>query len=196
MSDHPFVYLNHGPLDPDYLDKVDAAWIAFREPVSPADMAYVARTCPEPIHGFFNADEALFYCESPGDVFDATIAIVWGNGDFPADEAAAAAFSSDVERWIRDVHSRNPVAFFIGPGTSLGDDPWDRWSRQQLDTVVYPWLERYLDTHPDLPEDVEIDDDEGDDDWPILPMSRDTIRYVFQCFDGSERRDTLIERVG
>jgi hypothetical protein len=30
---YPFVYLNHGPLDPDFFAKAESIWIAFQSPV-------------------------------------------------------------------------------------------------------------------------------------------------------------------
>ncbi|MFE4924298.1 hypothetical protein [Streptomyces sp. NPDC056661] len=191
MSDFPFVYLNHGPLDPDTFHKVDTACIAFREPASEADLAFVARTCPAPIHGFFYADDGLFYCESLGDVYDFEVAEGWGGGEYPVTEEAAAAFSAEVERWALEIHERTPIAFFVGPGATLDEDSWETWSRQQVGTVVVPWLERYLDTHPDLPQDdpddenTDLDDDADDEDWvePAAPMNRDTLSYLSQEFD-------------
>ncbi|MFE9097550.1 hypothetical protein [Streptomyces sp. NPDC007264] len=214
MSDFPFVYLNHGPLDPDTFGKADGAWIAFREPVSEADLALVARSCPEPIHGFFHGDDGLFSCESPGDVYDFTVAHGWGGGEHPVTEEAAAAFGAEVERWVLEIHRRTPIAFFVGPGATLDEDAWETWSRQQVGAVAIPWLERYLDSHPDLPQDdpgdaVTDPDDEGDWEEPITPMNREWLRCLLEELefefdvDGDEgppgyvqRLETLISRFG
>ncbi|WP_266977404.1 hypothetical protein [Streptomyces sp. NBC_00233] len=204
------MYLNHGPLDPDTFGKADGAWIAFREPVSAANLALAARSCPEPIHGFFHGDDGLFYCESPGDVYDVAVVDGWGRGEYPVTEEAAAAFSAAVERWVLEIHQRTPIAFFVGPGATLGEDPWETWSRQQVGPVVVPWLERYLDTRPDLPQDDPDDavtdlDDDAIWGWPVAPMNREWLSYLFEEFDvdGDERLSgyaqrlaTLISRLG
>ncbi|MFE4924294.1 hypothetical protein [Streptomyces sp. NPDC056661] len=205
MFDFPFVYLNHGPLDPAAFGKVETAWIAFREPISEAHLAFVARTCPEPISGFFHGDDGLLACESWGAVYNLTVAEGWGRGEHYVTEEAAAAFSAAVERWALEIHQRTPIAFFAGPGTTLAEDSWATWSRRQVGPVVVPWLERYLDTHPDLPQD-----DPGDaaaaladdaENWPATPMNRDTLSYLFEEFDAdgdegppeyAQRLETLI----
>jgi len=42
VPEFPFVYLNHGPLEPESLHQVDSAWIAFAEPVSAEGAAAVS----------------------------------------------------------------------------------------------------------------------------------------------------------
>ncbi|MFE6814518.1 hypothetical protein [Streptomyces sp. NPDC057675] len=178
------MYLNHGPLDPDTFDKADGAWIAFQQPVTDVDLALVARSCPEPIHGFFHGDDGLFSCESPGDVYDSIVAHSWGAGEFPVTEEAAAAFSASVEQWVLEIHQHTPIAFFVGPGATLGEDPWETWSRQRVGTVVMPWLQQYLAAHPDLPQDDA--DDDLDWDKPVVPMNRGWLRCLLHEFDADD----------
>ncbi|MFE4924715.1 hypothetical protein [Streptomyces sp. NPDC056661] len=107
----------------------------------------------------------------------------------------------------------------MGPGATLDEDPWETWSQQQIGTVVAPWLERYLDTHRDLPQDdpdnaatglndEDWDDEDWDDeDWdePVTPMNRDTLSYLSQELyvdegegppEHAQRLATLISRLG
>lgn len=188
---HPFVYLNHGALDPDSFDKAESVWIAFERPVPAADRAAIMETCPMAFAGFFRWDDALFYSESWGDVYGAVVASDYGEGGMEVSAEAAQAFSRDVEAWILGIHARNPVAFFIGPSRSLDEEGWNAWSYARVGGVIVPWLERYLDAHPDLPEAVEdVVGDDGEDEAggaPVAtPMDRETLAYIAQHLEGRE----------
>ncbi|MFE6820501.1 hypothetical protein [Streptomyces sp. NPDC057675] len=151
MPDFPFLYLNHGPLDPDGFDKVDGAVIGFRDEVCRTDAERIAASCPAPIAGFFHTDGRLFTCESPGDVFSHAVIYSYGRGDQDRGTVtaeAAAAFSRDVESWITRVHAHTPIQFFLGPASAYPGDYWDEWSRHCLPVLVVPWLERYLNQPP------------------------------------------------
>lgn len=198
---HPFVYLNHGALDPDSFDKAESVWIAFQAPVPEAERVAVMKSCPASFAGFFRWDDVLFYSESIGDMYNAIVAASYG-GDQADDVSAEAAlaFSKAVEAWILDIHARAPVAFFIGPSRSLDDDGWNAWSYERVGSVIIPWLEHYLDTHPDLPdevEDMDVEDevtsvgevdgeDMGDAGPQATPMDRATLAYIAQHLDAGE----------
>jgi hypothetical protein len=200
MSGFPFVYLNHGPLDPDSFHKVDAAWIAFAEPLSDEVLAALVDTCPAPLDGFLHADDAIFYCETLGDVYDIMVREEYGADGYDVSAEGAAAFSADVEAWVRGIHEQVPIAFVIGPGRPLEDDngaigAWALWSEQQLVPVVIPWLERYADTHPDLPEQSE------ETDAIVQRMDQHTLSFLRQHFleddpHVTRRLDALGSRLG
>jgi hypothetical protein len=200
MSGFPFVYLNHGPLDPDSFNKVDAAWIAFAEPVSDDVLAALVNACPAPLQGFFRADDAIFYCETGGDHYEIMVREEYGADDDSVSAEGAAAFSADVEAWVRGIHEQVPIAFVIGPGRPIDDGnaaigAWALWSEQQLVSVVIPWLERYADTHPDLPEEIE------ETDATVQRIDRYTLSSLRQCFPDDDpqvtrRLDALGSRLG
>jgi hypothetical protein len=130
----------------------------------------------------------LFHSESYGDVYSAVVIEEFGDGRGHLTAEGARAFSAEVERWITEVHRKNPVAFFVGPSRSIDDGGWNGWSYAQLGTVVLPWLERYLDSHQ-VPLQVEDTEDANDpeadpaaetlDDVPrSTPMDLTTLRSL------------------
>lgn len=212
---YPFVYLNHGALDPDSFDKAEAIWIAFQAPVPAADRIAIMSSCPEALAGFFRWDDVLFYSESLGDIYNAIVAADYGDNDSCDVSAdAALAFSKAVQEWILAIHARTPVAFFIGPSRSLDEGGWNGWSYARVGSVIMPWLEQYLDTHLDLPDEVaegEGEDAEEKEEGEELhelkpqatPMDRATLAYLAQHLDNGEltapeqaRADTLAVRMG
>jgi hypothetical protein len=207
VPDFPFVFLNHGPLDPESFDKVDAVWIAFADSVSDEVIAAAAASCPGPLYGFFYADDALLYCETGSDVYGYMVGVTYGRDENGISAEGAAAFSAEVEAWVLGIHEQAPIAFVIGPSRPLWDDdgivdPWARWSEEQVKTVVVSWLERYADAHPDLP-------DEADEILEIDPsapgiqaMDRYTLGTLRQHFNDDldeetiQRLDALGSRLG
>lgn len=195
---YPFVYLDHGALDPDSFDKAESIWIAFHAPVPEADRRAIMRSCPAAFAGFFRWDDVLFYSESAGDVYSAIVADEFGEGGaFEVTAEAARRFSRAVEAWVLEIHTRTPIAFFIGPSRALDGDGWNAWSYARVGSVIVPWLERYLDTHPDLPDEVEevgedgfadpLDEDALDELEPLAtPMDRATLAYIAQHLDGED----------
>jgi hypothetical protein len=196
VPDFPFVYLNHGPLDPESFDKVDAVWIAFAEPVSDEVVAAAAASCPAPLYGFFSADDSWLYCETGSDVYGSMVGFDYGRGENAVSAEGAAAFSAEVEAWVLGIHEQAPIAFVVGPSLPLWDgdaivDPWARWSEEQVRTVVVGWLERYADTHPDLPDEA----DEIVETDPAAPAIQAMDRYVLgtlrQHFDDDLDEETI-----
>jgi hypothetical protein len=90
------------------------------------------------------------------------------------------------------------VAFFIGPSRSLDEDGWNGWSYTRVGSVVVPWLERYLDTHPDLPDEADESAPEDEDEEPehvVSPMDGATLAYIAQYIDGWESTEAERARV-
>ena len=203
---YPFVYLDHGPLDPDSFGKVEAVWIAFQSSVPEAERRAIMASCPDAFAGFFRWGDTLFYTESLGDVYGAVVAEEHGDGGVDVSADAAMSFSKSVEAWIMDIHQRAPVAFFVGPSRSLEEGGWNGWSHARVGSVVVPWLEQYLDQHPDLPGEIEElsgaeDPEPGAEPIGVnpftkepmfaprpraTPMDRATLAYLAQCFDVEE----------
>lgn len=200
MPDFPFVYLHHGALDPESFGKVDEVWIAFAAPVSGDVVATFVEGCPAPLYGFFHADDAILHCETGGDHYEFLVRTEYGEDGGTVSAEGAAAFSADVEAWVRGVHERAPIAFVIGPGRPLEDadgelDAWAHWSTERIETVVVPWLEWYADTHPDLP------DENDEDDGEVQPMDRYTLSALLQHLPENvpgitDRLDALADRLG
>jgi hypothetical protein len=208
VTDFPFVYLNHGPLDPESFDKVDAVWVAFAGPVSDEVVAEAAASCPAPLHGFFSADDSLLYCETGSDVYGSMVGFDYGRDEYGVSAEGAAAFSAEVEAWVLGIHERAPIAFVIGPSRPLLDeddgivDPWARWSEEQVGTVVVGWLERYADTHLDIPDEAD-EADEIDGTGPaIQAIDRYLLSTLRQHFSEElptetvDRLDALGSRLG
>jgi hypothetical protein len=196
---YPFVYLDHGALDPDSFDKAESIWIAFQAPVPEAERRAIMKRCPAAFAGFFRWDDVLFYSESAGDVYSAIVADEFGDGgSFEVTAEAARRFSRAVEAWVLEIHTRAPIAFFIGPSRAWGDDAWNAWSYARVGSVIVPWLESYLDTHPALPDEVEEAGEDGfgdelteeDELEPIAsPMDRATLAYIAQHLDAEDLTD-------
>ncbi len=186
MADFPFPYLNHGAPDVDVLGKVDSLWIAFAKPVPAKARAAIEDTCPPPVAGFFKWTERLFYCETPGDIYEYLINETYGDGqEGPVSEEVAATWAAAVETWIKEIHEETPVAFFIGPGRTASEDPWDLWSCAQVVPVLVPLIE-------DAARQIKAagtddDDDEGDAE-ASGPMSLEWLAYITKAVDAALRR--------
>jgi hypothetical protein len=156
VGQYPFLYLYHGKLDSDLVDKVGWVAIGFQEPVGVEDRKRIMKSCPEPFAGFFGWSDTLFMSESQGDIFDSAIAEKHGAG-----REGLRRFAREVEVWVTEIHERNPIVFFVGPSPVLGGDPWDTWSWEAVPHVVLPYLEKYAQTHPESL--VEVEEDEGEE---------------------------------
>lgn len=189
MAAFPFPYLNHGAPDVDAMDKVDSLWIAFGKPVPAKARAEIEDTCPPPVAGFFKWTEQLFYCETPGDMYEYLINETYGDAaarESPyVSEAVAASWAAAVETWIREIHETMPVAFFIGPGCTAIEDPWDLWSCAQVMPVLIPLIEDAARQIKAAGTDGE--DDEGDAE-ASGPMSLEGLAYITQHVDVALRR--------
>ena len=185
-ADFPFPYLEHGVLALDGIGKGGGAYIAFQKPITKKDRLEIRRGCPEPIGGMWNWGSTLVSCESMGDIFDFMLAEHYagsaGNKAKPPrmdedprdsiDEAAAARFAADVEKWARGVHAKFPLAFFLGPVHAETPSPWGNWSEEVLRESMVPWLEAYADANAkDLVEDDDRDTDPDDGVFDFIAMS-------------------------
>ncbi|MBS2029174.1 MAG: hypothetical protein JST54_14830 [Deltaproteobacteria bacterium] len=165
MSDFPFLYLDHGRPNPDLVDKVGMVALAFAQPVSVPDRLKLQATVPDAFAGFFKWSDVLFTSESMSDVFSA---VVYGDAD-EGDEQALDAFANEVETWIRGVHAKHPLLFFVGPTPALPGSAWADWSQSRASEVVLPFLEKYADTHPEA---LLADDDDNDTSEPMANFGR------------------------
>ncbi len=142
----PFLYLRHGKLLLDAIGKAGGAYIAFKSPVSAKARHDVMRGSPIPIGGMWAWGPTLVSCESLGDTFDWSLAEHYGKGDVDSITVdAVAAFAADVEKWIRGVHVKQSILFFIGPGIVDELSAWGEHSAAQLPAIMIPFLEKYAD---------------------------------------------------
>jgi len=81
-------------------------------------------------------------------------------------------------------------------------DPWARWSEKQVETVVVGWLERYADTHPDLPDEADEIVETDETSPGIQAMDRYILSTLRQHFNDEleeetiQRLDSLGSRLG
>jgi hypothetical protein len=159
--DYPFLFVNHGPLDVDCIDKCEEIFLWFTREVTPAERKRIEAGCPEPISSFSHWDRTFCYFGSHGDVYDGAITMGYAPAAVrkaleradPARDAKAwqrayqramdhfegslAAYCEDVERWAREVHAIVPIAVLWGPHGADEDDPWNRYSRERFAEVMY-----------------------------------------------------------
>lgn len=146
-AEFPFLYYQHGALHLDTISKAGGAYIAFRSPVPTARRKEVQKGCPSPIDGLWTWGKTIAGCESAGDIFDWEIAETYADGDLDnLNEAHVAAFAADVERWIRGVHAKFPILFFLGPAWAK-ESAWGKYSAAALPAVMIPFLEDYAKAH-------------------------------------------------
>jgi hypothetical protein len=142
-----FPYLEHGTIALESITKGADAYIAFQSPVPKKSRADVMRGCPTPIGGMWSWGPNLVSMSSMGDTFDYEIAEQYAGGDMDAiDDAAAAKFFADVEAWVKGVHAKFPIAFFLGP-CAVDVSPWGRWTQEVLPGIMIPFLEKYAEAN-------------------------------------------------
>ena len=165
---YPFLFPNHGPIDPECIGKCAELWMWFARDVTPAERKKIEERAPPPLSCFMGWDRRFAYFGSAGDSYDAeviqhycppelvtAIAEATSNQDWTRvgklyqkaqdhfDEAAVA-FAMDVERWAREVHEIAPLVVFFGPhGGGGDDDAWHRHSQRALGRVMLPVLAEY-----------------------------------------------------
>jgi hypothetical protein len=200
MGAFPFLYLDHGELDPDRIAKGGAVVLGFQAPVPERDRLRIQRSVPDAFAGFFRWSDLLFTSESAGDVFDA---VIYGDAS-RGDPEPIQRFAAEVEAWVRQVHEQNPLIFFSAPSPVREPDAWGRWSREQAAAMLLPYLERYAETHPDSrvldDDDVEASEpmgawskvDLGAMRWALQRLGADTLAGR----DGADRVRALFARYG
>lgn len=138
---YPFPYLNQGPLAPVSIGRCGGFVLVLCAVADASTRRWIEGGCPEPIRGFFHWDGPILRGESEGDVFDVLVIDGFGtgaerrallDGELEVSHDTAQRFSEAVERWVRLVHQRAPIAAFEGPGYAEEPGPWEAWSRQQL----------------------------------------------------------------
>lgn len=164
---YPFLFPNHGPIDPECIDKCEELWMWFSRDVTKAERKKIEEGAPRPLACFMAWDKRFAYFGSAGDSYDGEViqaygprAIVDRFAEATANEEweelaslfeeaqahmgeAATAFAADVERWAREVHAIVPLVIFFGPHGGGEDDPWHQHSQRELAGTMLPLLAAY-----------------------------------------------------
>src|SRR5258706_7303312 len=152
-NEFPFIFIGHGELDSNQLDKNEECYLWFKQAVMPQERKDIMKSCPYPLAGFFQWSDYFLQFGSGGDTYDIDIMSkyaskelndalegavkkkpeFWESKEFrKMYQQAADLFSADLERWIMETDKIAPVAFFIGPNRANQNDPWNKWSHEHL----------------------------------------------------------------
>lgn len=165
--DHPFLFINHGSLDPDCIDKCEEIFAWFARDVTKAERERIEAGAPSPLRCFWHWDRQFCYFGSEGDTYDSMVMADYApaqareamakaerSGDPMAwrkafqllqkhHGEAVEAFSRDVERWAREVHAIVPLVVFWGPNGGDEEDPWSRDSAARFADAMYERMRSY-----------------------------------------------------
>ncbi len=134
MSDFPFVYFNHGELNPDTIGGSEELFGWFERVVTDQERRRIMETCPAPLAGLFAWGDRFVYFGSGEGSFDTDILETYGAGE-PGMAEAVERFNAALQRWAQRMHDIVPLAFFTGPHLGEKDD-WGLWSEEQLEGGV------------------------------------------------------------
>ncbi len=134
MSDFPFVYFNHGELNPDTIGGSEELFGWFERVVTDRERRRIMETCPAPLAGLFAWGDRFVYFGSGEGSFDTDILETYGAGE-PGMAEAVVRFNAALQRWAHRTHDIVPLAFFTGPHLGEKDD-WGLWSEEQLEEAV------------------------------------------------------------
>ncbi|MCE9574643.1 MAG: hypothetical protein K8W52_15955 [Deltaproteobacteria bacterium] len=184
-----FPYLHHGALDPESFGKVDCIWIGFRSDVPEGAREAIEAGCPAALAGFFRWADRLFYAETPGDVYAPMVSEEFGGAGYAVSATGAAAFSAAVAAWVATIDAAHPIAFVIGPGWSTDEDDRAREGRAAIPGEIVPWLEAFLDAHPELEDEAE------EDDHGRAPIDRFFLSTIVQHLEADDHPPALAARI-
>jgi hypothetical protein len=163
---YPFLFLNHGPIDPEAIGKCEELWMWFSRDVTPAERKKIQKRAPAPLSCFLGWDRRFAYFGSAGDSYDGEVISKYGPPELVArieeatrdeqwDEVATlygeamehldeavVAFAADVDRWAKEVHAIVPLVVFYGPHGG-GGDGWHEHSKRALGRTMLPLFAEY-----------------------------------------------------
>ncbi|GEM_PF-4757157 len=198
---YPFVFIGHGELSPDQIDKCEECYIWFKKPVKPEVRKLIMKTCPPPLAGFFHWADEFVHFGSADDIYDGNIMLAYCEekykgileGTTDADPGfwgsklnddiflnSLKAYAADLERWINEVNGIEPVAFFLGPNAASPVDEWNYWSKNSAAKLALPYISEYTIKHKEL-----FETDHGEEETEIRTIKIKGINsWVAEMFPG------------
>jgi hypothetical protein len=167
MNKYPFIYLNHGEFDADYIGKCEELFIWFEREVTVKEQKKIMKDCPEPVNFVCHWGKEFVYFGSDGDTYDWGIAYHYLkkiNGTEPDEEdvmdgdcyeEVLPLFQKDLEDWINKVNKIVPVVLFKGPNCNDEGDVWGEWSKENIYKTSMPYLNDYEEKYPGVLKDKE-----------------------------------------
>lgn len=178
MSKYPFIYLNHGAINPESIGKNEEIFIWFKREVTKKEQKKIIKNCPPPLNCVLCWGKEFLYFGSGGDTYDFEIMQTYASEesmafnqledmeeeemeeylaetDFEstyetAMQKAIPIYTKALEDWIMEVHEIVPIVFFNAPNNPEEQDDWAVWSEEHLYNATLPYIKNYKEKYPQI----------------------------------------------
>lgn len=160
----PFLYIEHGAISPECVDKCEEVFFWFSRPITQQERDKIMKDCPPPLSHVWHWDSEFVYFGSAGDTYEFEVI----EGYIPKalkpkldqlrkpeqymeyykltqqyKDEAIEAFTEHLERWVEQVHKIAPLLLFWGPRSDDESDEWNQWSEANFSEIMADRLKNY-----------------------------------------------------
>jgi hypothetical protein len=124
---HPFPFFFHGVCDPYSVDRSGEMIVVFDEPPLKKSQSDLLKGRPESLSGHAGWTGRFLRVESDGDTFDSYMAS--NKKTFEVTHKDTKRFADTLDKWVKAMHAKAPIAFVVGPWRpDGGTTSWREWS--------------------------------------------------------------------